>query len=164
MLALTPATLGGAHDLLARALVFVVLTSGLLAGLALLLSRRRGPGGAPVPVAEPVPTAEPVPMAAPVLGAGFAGIVAALLAVGLGGPGALPWLVIACLAGAAIHQLEARLAGPLHQIHGTGPFGQALNIGHALAATLAALAGGALLTAQQTAELTLDVLRAVAAR
>ena len=147
MLALTSATLGGAHDLLARALVFVVLTAGLLAALAALLTRATGPGAEPVRQVDALRTP-------PLVGAAFAGIVAALLAIALGGAGALPWLVLAGLAGAAIQGLEARLAAPLHGSHATGRFGQALGTGHALAATLAALAGGALLFAQQTAELT----------
>ncbi len=143
MLALTPATLGGAHDLLARALVFVVFTAGALAALVALLKRgRHEPSG-------------PHGRAAPVAGAGFAGVVAALLAIGLGGPGALLWLVLASLAGAAIQQVEARLRGSLYRDElsaRTGPIGQVLAVAHGLAATLAALTAGALLHTQQASE------------
>jgi Na+/alanine symporter len=151
MLALTPATLGGAHDLLARALVFVVLTAGGLAALASLLTRKQpvGPGG---PVADPR-------FVHPALGGAFAGALAGSLAVALGGPGALPWLVLACLAGAAIQHAEARLLVRLYPRVGqtslasrTGPAEQVLALGHALTATIAALAAGALLHAHQAAE------------
>lgn len=143
MLALTPASLGGAHDLLARALVFVVLTAGGLAALASLLARR------------PAVAAATTASGQPLLGGAFAGALAGLLAVTLGGPGALPWLVLACLAGAAIHHAEARLAGRLvsAQVSArTGVVEHGLSLAQALAATLAALAAGALLHAQQAAE------------
>ena len=152
MLALTPATLGGAHDLLARALVFVVLTAGGLAALAALLARRAPPVRPDAPVADPH-------FPHPALAGGFAGVIAGLLAVALGGAGALPWLALACLAGAAIEHAESRLLVRLYPRLGrtnlasrAGPAEQVLAIGHTLAATVAALAAGALLHAQQAAE------------
>jgi Na+/alanine symporter len=148
MLALTPAALGGAHDLLARALVLVVFTAGGLAALAALLSR--APRHAPsTSSAVPGSTQSAVLGLA---GAGFSGVVGALLALQIGGPGALVWLVLACLAGAAIQGAEARLTGPLHEPRGTRPIGQALMVSQALAATFAALVAGAALHAQQVAE------------
>lgn len=142
MLALIPAPLGGSLDLLARALVFVVLTAGALAALAGLFGRPLTGPRAPV---------------AQVAYASFSGIVAALLALGLGGPGAVVWLVLACIAGAAVHKIEARLA-----IHGSVPedsssaslAGQVLRVGHAAAVVLVSLVAGALLLANQAAELT----------
>lgn len=144
MLALIPATLGGPLDLLARALVFLVFTAGALAALAGLLGR--APAGPRAPIAQ-------------VAYASFSGIVAALLAVQLGGPGALVWLVLACLAGAAIHKIEARLAGasgPEDRSSGpasTSLAAAALRVGHAVAVVLLTLAAGALLLAHQAAEL-----------
>jgi Na+/alanine symporter len=161
MLALIPATLGGPIDLLARALVFVVFTAGALAALTGLLARpvAGARAGARAPLAQ----------GAQVAYASFSGIVAALLAVDLGGPGALLWLVLACLAGAAIHKIEARLAGRHSAAPGThsepGPedmspgtargslVGQVIRVGHAVAVVLLALSAGALLLAQQTSEL-----------
>ena len=140
MLALIPATLGGPLDLLARALVFVVFTAGALAALAGLFGRR--PAGPRAPVAQ-------------VAYASFSGIIAALLAVSLGGPGALIWLVLACFAGAAIHKIEARLPGPENQASSpddTVPR-VVLSVGHNLAVVLVALSAGALLLAHQAAEL-----------
>lgn len=142
MLALFPAALGGPLDLMARALVFVVFTAGALAALAVMLGR---PGSDPrAPVAQ-------------VAYASFSGIVAALLAVGLGGPGALLWLVLACIAGAFIHKVEARQAdpdaGPGDRSSETGPMGQAVRVGHAIAVVLTALSAGALLLSQQASEL-----------
>ncbi len=145
MLALIPATLGGAHDLLARALVFVVLAAGVLAALVALLTRTR-PDPTPV-VASSVPVAS----ATFVVGAAFAGVVAALLAIGLGGPGALPWLVLASLAGAAIHHVEGRVQRDRLSVR-TGLAGHGFGLGHALAATVATLAAGALLHTHQAAE------------
>ncbi len=145
MLALTPATLGGAHDLLARALVLVVLTAGGLAALAALLSRRSAPGSSGTSG-----TSTPG-LSAGLAGAAFSGIVGALIAVQVGGVGALLWLVIACLAGAAIQGAEARLSGKLYAPR-TTPIAQALSVGQALAATFAALVAGAALHAQQAAE------------
>ena len=144
MLALIPATLGGPLDLLARALVFLVFTAGALAALAGLLGR--APAGPRAPIAQ-------------VAYASFSGIVAALLAVQLGGPGALVWLVLACLAGAAIHKIEARQAGasgPEDRSSGpasTSLAAAALRVGHAVAVVLLTLAAGALLLAHQAAEL-----------
>ena len=145
MLALIPAALGGPLDLLARALVFVVFTAGALAALAVTLRRPSGPRAPATQIAY----------------ASFSGIVAALLAVGLGGPGALPWLVLACIAGAFIHQVESRQGGPNSgpgpgpedRASETGPMGQVVRVGHALAVVLAALTAGALLLSQQASEL-----------
>ncbi len=153
MLALTlatsgGATLGGAHDLLARALVFVVLTAGVLAVLVALLSRSRpgDPDDGPGLLTRGLPTSLPT-----IFGAAFAGVVAALLAIGLGGPGALPWLVLASLLGAAIQHVQARLARPTLAAR-TGLPGHVLGVSHALAASLAALTAGALLHGHQAAE------------
>ena len=148
MLALIPATLGGAHDLLARALVFVVLTAGVLAALVALLSRSRARPVDPVADDGPDPLARGLPT---IVGAAFSGVVAALLAIGLGGPGALPWLVLAGLVGAAITQIEGRLSGP-NLAARTGLPGHVLGVSHALAASLAALTAGALLHGHQAAE------------
>jgi len=142
MLALTPAAPGGALDLLARALVLVVFTAGGLATLAALLGRRARDASAP---AGPG-------LAAGLAGAAFSGVIAALVALQVGGPGALPWLVLACLAGAAIQGAEARLGGLLAAPRGASPVAHALSIAQALAATLAVLVAGAALHAQQTAE------------
>jgi Na+/alanine symporter len=133
--------LGETHDLLARALALIVLTSGVLVALALLLVRRSTAAGpAPEPVAGPGDLA----------GAGFAGVVAGALAVALGGAGALAWLLVAALIGGAlkvgeVHGLRAMSDPP-------GPIGQAFRGLHAAAAVVAALAAGALLHAQQAAE------------
>ena len=140
MLALIPAAPGDPQDLLARTLVFVVLAAGGLAALALLL--RRGPrlgGGSP-------------PLAGALAGTAFAGVVGGLLAAAIGGPGALLWLALAGLAGAALQAAEVRLPDLSSRSEATGPAGQVLSVSHALAATLAALAAGALLHAQQAAE------------
>ncbi|MBL9099485.1 MAG: hypothetical protein JNL82_00940 [Myxococcales bacterium] len=128
------APLGAPHDLLARALALVVLTGGALAGLALLVRRERQPAAGP----------------AIVVGAAFAGIVAGALAVRLAGPGALVWLLLASLAGLALRRAERPPTDELSEE--TGPVRQAVRAGQALAATLAALAAGALLHAQQAAE------------
>ena len=162
MLALTlatsgGATLGGAHDLLARTLVFVVLTAGVLAALVALLSRARG--RAPAPTADETGLPETHLSAthlsathlAEIMGAAFAGVDAALLAIGLGGPGALPWLVLAGLVGAAIHRAEGGLLRSTLAA-GTGLPGHVLGVSHALAASLAALTAGALLHSHQAAE------------
>lgn len=142
MLALTPAALGGAHDLLARALVLVVLTAGALAALAVLLSRARGSQAT-----DPSPG-----LSVGLAGAAFSGVVGALVAVQLGGAGALVWMVLACLAGAAIQSAELRLSGAPVLPRDSAAIGQALAVARALAATLAALVAGAALHAQQTAE------------
>src|SRR5688572_26345141 len=134
------APLGATHDLLARALVLVVFTGGALALLAVVLLRRR-------PV---VPDTEPPGPLAGLAGAGFAGVVAGALALSLGGPGALVWLALASLVGAAIQLAERRSRPDLSET--PGPIGQAYRVAHALAAVLAALAAGALLLAQQGAE------------
>ncbi len=141
MLALIPATLGGTQDLLARALVFVVFTAGALTALAGLLGRSAAGRRAPI---------------AQVAYASFSGIVAALLAVSLGGPGALLWLVLACIAGAAIHKIEARSPDRDDRTASSGHtvVGQALRVGHSVAVVLVALSAGALLLAHQAAELT----------
>ncbi len=145
MLALTPAALGGAHDLLARALVLVVLTAGALAALAVLLSRARPSS----PTADPSPTTQ---LSAGLAGAAFSGVVGALVAIQLGGVGALVWMVLACFAGAAIQGAEARLSGAPIQARGTTALGQAFSVAQALAATFAALLAGAALHTQQAAE------------
>lgn len=141
MLALIPAAPGGALDLLARTLVLVVFTAGGLAALATLLSR--GPRGAAA--ARPG-------LAAGLAGAAFSGVVGAIVALQIGGAGALLWLVLACLAGAAIAGAEARLTARLYAPRNTAAIAQALTVGQALAATLAALVAGAALHAQQAAE------------
>lgn len=143
MLALTPAALGGAHDLLARALVLVVLTAGALAALSLLLSRTSRSRAA----AEPSTSG----LSAGLAGAAFAGVVGALVAVQVGGVGALVWMVLACLAGAAIQSTEARLTALVVRSPGRAP-SQALAVVQALAAMLAALVAGAALHAGQAAE------------
>lgn len=135
--------LGETHDLLARALALIVLTSGVLVTLALLVRRR--------PAVQPAtPASEPAAGLGDLAGAGFAGVVAGALAVALGGAGALAWLLIAALLGGAlkigeVHGLRAMSDPP-------GPIRQALRGLHAAAAVVAALAAGALLHAQQAAE------------
>jgi Na+/alanine symporter len=145
MLALTSVALGGVvapfGDLLARALVLVVFTAGGLAALATLLSREARDG-----------SGRPPGLLSGLAGAAFAGVVGALIALQIGGPGALVWLVLACIAGAAIQSAEGRLTAHLYQPRNTGPIAQALSVGQALAATLAALLAGAALHAQQVAE------------
>lgn len=143
MLALTPAALGGAHDLLARALVLVVLTAGALAALATLLSRTPRSRDPDEPAASG--------LSAGLAGAAFSGVVGALVAIQVGGVGALVWMVLGCLAGAAIQGAEARLTGRMLRAPGHAA-GQALAVVQALAAMLAALLAGAALHAGQAVE------------
>jgi Na+/alanine symporter len=128
------------HDLLARALLFVVPVAGLLAALS-LATRRGGPAAGPTATGGAASAA-------------FAGALAGVLAVTAGGPGALVWLVVAALAGAAVVRAAGGLApaAPWVRFDGTGLIGQAYRAAQATAALLATLAAGALLHAQQAAE------------
>ena len=134
--------LGETHDLLARALAIIVLTSGVLVTLALVLRR---PTSAPESATAPAPS-----RLEGFVGAGFAGVIAGALALALGGPGALVWLLLAALIGGVLQVGERH--GQKTLSDAPGPIGQAVRGAHAAAAVVAALAAGALLHAQQAAE------------
>lgn len=141
-------SLGETHDLLARALAILVLTGGVLVALALVIHRRPA---AARPTAGLAAASEPASPQVGLVGAGFAGVIAGALAIALGGPGALAWLVIAALVGAVL-QVGERAHGLRAMSDPPGTIGQAFRGVHAAAAVVAALAAGGLLHAQQAAE------------
>lgn len=91
-------------------------------------------------------------------GVGLTGVAGGALALGLGGPGAIAWWWLAALLGAGLHWAEARLHDPADMSSGTGRFAHVLRGGSAVAGLVAALAAGALLHAQQAAEVLRDGL------
>lgn len=86
-------------------------------------------------------------------GLGLASVTGGTLALAAAGPGAIAWWWLAGLLGGGLHWAEARLSsGASSMFDGAGRFGHALKFLSASTGIAAALAAGALLHAQQGAE------------
>jgi hypothetical protein len=137
---------GPSLGLLALVLLAALAAAAVL--LTLLAALRRAPA----------PAREPGADALQLAGVGLAGVAGATIALALGGPGAIAWwwpvAVLAALARAG----EARLPALPGMSGGAGPFGHVLAVLSGAAGLVAALAAGALLHAQQGAEVLQDAV------
>lgn len=92
-------------------------------------------------------------------GIGLGGVAGAAFALAAGGPGAIAWWWLLGLLGGGLHWAEARLGAVDSDVsQGSGRVGQVLKFLSACAGLAAALAAGALLHAQQGAEVLRDGL------